>query len=49
MFGCGRTREREKFVPLVHPQDHPQAYFGEVMGVMGGVRQRLRFFCMDLP
>ena len=49
MFSCGRTREREKFVPLVHPLDHALAYFGEAVGVIGGVRHRLRFFCMDLP
>lgn len=44
-----RTRSRETFVPLVHPPGHAQVDFGEAVGVIGGVRQKLHFFCMDLP
>jgi len=28
---------------------HGQVDFGEAVGVIGGVRQKLHFFCMDLP
>ena len=40
---------RETFVPLVHPPGHAQADFGEAIGVIGGVRQKLHVFFMDLP
>ena len=45
----GRARRRETFVPLVHPPGHAQVDFGEAVGVIGGVRQKVHFFCMDLP
>ena len=45
----GRARCRETFVPLSHPPGHAQVDFGEAVGVIGGVRQKLHFFCMDLP
>ena len=45
----GRARGRETFVPLVHPPGHAQVDFGEAVGVIGGVRQKIHFFCMDLP
>jgi len=45
----GRARARETFVPLEHPPGHAQVDFGEAVGVIGGVRQKLHFFCMDLP
>ena len=45
----GRARGRETFVPLAHPPGHAQVDFGEGIGVIGGVRQKLHFFCMDLP
>ncbi|NLR73398.1 IS21 family transposase [Novosphingobium sp. ERN07] len=44
-----RARGRETFVPLVHPPGHAQVDFGEAVGVIGGVRQKVHFFCMDLP
>ena len=44
-----RARGRETFVPLAHPAGHAQVDFGEAVGVIGGVRQKLHFFCMDLP
>lgn len=44
-----RARGRETFVPLSHPPGHAQVDFGEAVGVIGGVRQKLHFFCMDLP
>ena len=45
----GRARGRETFVPLSHPLGQAQVDFGEAVGVIGGVRQKLHFFCMDLP
>jgi transposase len=44
-----RARGRETFVPLAHPPGHAQVDFGEAVGVIGGVRQKMHFFCMDLP
>ena len=44
----GRARGRETFVPLAHPPGHAQVDFGEAVGVIGGVRQNIHFFCMDL-
>lgn len=44
-----RTRARETFVPLAHPAGHAQVDFGEAIGVIGGVRQKLHVFYMDLP
>jgi hypothetical protein len=44
-----RARGRETFVPLAHPPGHAQVDFGEAIGVIGGVRQKIHFFCMDLP
>jgi transposase len=44
-----RTRSREVFVPLAHPPGHAQVDFGECIGVIGGVRMKLRVFCFDLP
>jgi Mu transposase, C-terminal domain len=40
---------RETFVPLAHPSGHARVAFGEAIAVIGGVRQKIRFFCMDLP
>ena len=44
-----RARGRETFVPLAHPPGHSQVDFGEAVAVIGGVRQKIHFFCMDLP
>ncbi len=43
------AREREVFVPLAHPPGHAQVDFGEAVGVIGGVLQKIHFFCMSLP
>ena len=39
-----RARSRETFVPLAHPPGHAQVDFGEAVGVIGGVRQKVHFF-----
>ena len=39
----------EPFVPLAHPPGLAQVDFGEAIGVIGGVRQKLHVFFMDLP
>jgi len=44
-----RARGRETFVPLAHPPGHGQVDFGEAVAIIGGVRQKIHFFCMDLP
>jgi len=44
-----RARGRETFVPLSHPPGHGQVDFGEALAVIGGVRQKVHFFCLDLP
>ena len=44
-----RARGRETFVPLSHPPGQAQVDFGEAVAIIGGVRQKIRFFCMDLP
>jgi transposase len=44
-----RTRARETFVPLAHPPGHAQVDFGEAIGIIGGVRQKMHVFYMDLP
>jgi len=44
-----RARGRETFVPLSHPPGHAQVDFGEAVGVIGGVRRKIHFFCLDLP
>ena len=32
---------RETFVPLAHPAGHAQVDFGEAIGIIGGVRQKM--------
>jgi transposase len=44
-----RARGRETFVPLSHPPGHAQVDFGEAVAIIAGVRQKIHFFCMDLP
>ena len=44
-----RVSARETFVPLAHPPGHAQVDFGEAIGVIGGVRQKMHVFYMDLP
>lgn len=36
-------------MPLSHPPGHAQVDFGEAIGVIGGARQKIHFFCMDMP
>lgn len=36
-------------MPLAHPPGHAQVDFGEAIGVIGGVRGKIHFFCMDVP
>lgn len=44
-----RQALKESFVPLAHPPGHAQADFGEATVVLGGVRQKVRYFVMSLP
>src|SRR5450756_708666 len=44
-----RQRSQEMFVPLAHPPGHAQVDFGEAIGIIGGVRQKMHVFYMDLP
>jgi len=46
---AARQRQREMFVPLVHPPGHAQVDFGEALGVIGGVERKIHFLAMDLP
>src|SRR5437867_12693618 len=39
-----RQRAQEMFVPLMHAPGHAQADFGEAIGVIGGVEQKIHFF-----
>ena len=43
------ARTQEVFVPLAHSPGHAQVDFGEAVAVIGGVRQKIHFFCLDLP
>jgi transposase len=42
------ARSRHVFVPPPHPPGHAQVDFGECVGVIGGVRVKLRVFRFDL-
>jgi transposase len=44
-----RARAQEVFVPLAHPPGHAQVDFGEAVAVIGGERQKIHLFCLDLP
>lgn len=44
-----KARGRETFVPLAHPPGHAQVDFGEAVGVIGGMRCKIHFFCMTCP
>ena len=41
-------RARERFVPLFHPTGHGQVGFGKTLAVIGGVRQKIHLFCLNL-
>jgi transposase len=44
-----QQRSREMFVPLAHPPGQAQADFGEAIGIIGGVEQKIHYFAYDLP
>lgn len=44
-----KQRQREMFVPLVHPAGHAQADFGEALAIIGGVERKIHFMVMELP
>jgi transposase len=44
-----KQRAKETFVPLAHPPGHAQVDFGEAIAVIGGVRQKIHVFFMDVP
>jgi transposase len=44
-----KANSRETFVPLAHPAGHAQVDFGEAIAVIGGVRQKIHVFFMDIP
>jgi transposase len=44
-----KVRSKETFVPLAHPPGHAQVDFGEAIAVIGGVRQKIHVFFMDVP
>ena len=46
---AARQRQREMFVPLIHPPGHAQADFGEADAIIAGIEYRAHFFVMTLP
>ena len=44
-----RQSTREAFVPLHHPPGHAQVDFGEAVVEIGGLREKIAFFCLILP
>jgi transposase len=44
-----RLRQREMFVPLVHPPGNAQADFGEAQVVLGGEKRKAHYLVIDLP
>jgi len=46
---AARQRQREMFVPLIHPPGHAQADFGEADAIIAGIEYRTHFFVMTLP
>src|SRR4029078_10799293 len=44
-----RQRAQEMVGPPMHPPAHPQADFGEAIGIIGGVERKINFFAFDLP
>ena len=44
-----RQSVREAFIPLHHPPGHAQVDFGEAVVEIGGIREKIAFFCMILP
>ncbi len=48
-FGSDGRAGARLLCALAHAPGHAQVDFGEAVGVIGGVRQKMHFFCMDLP
>ena len=44
-----KLRQREMFVPLVHPPGDAQADFGEALAVIGGEERKAHYLAIDLP
>ena len=44
-----RQSVREAFVPLHHPPGHAQVDFGVAVVEIGGIREKIAFFCLILP
>ena len=44
-----RKSVREAFVPLHHPPGHAQVDFGEAVVEIGGLREKIAFFCLSEP
>jgi transposase len=44
-----RLRQREMFVPLVHPPGEAQADFGEAQVVISGEKRKAHYLVIDLP
>src|SRR3990172_8759581 len=44
-----RLRQREMFVPLMHPPGDAQADFGEAQVVIGGEKRKAHYLVIDLP
>ena len=44
-----KLRSKEVFIPLSHRPGHAQADFGEADVYIAGKKQRVHYFCMDLP
>jgi hypothetical protein len=36
-------------VPLAHPPGHAQVDFGGAIAIVGGVRMKVHYFCIELP
>ncbi len=46
---AARQRQREMFVPLIHPPGHAQADFGEARAVIDGAHRKIHFLVIELP
>ena len=44
-----RFRQKEVFIPLVHPCGRGQVDFGEADIYLNGIKTRIHYFCLDLP
>jgi len=46
---AAKQRQREMFVPLIHPPGHAQADFGEALAIIGGIEHKVHFLVMEMP